>query len=136
MEATVFSTMMANIGSITSKCQKIKEVALGGSQVLKTMKVEDYNKIISSAQQLQSQMDKIMQNEVYHILGMGNLSVSQTSAFVSAIKKLSKYRTSVKLVATLTKLPTGKELVIGDSTYKSALAGTVLKVSAQKKGVK
>ena len=39
MEATVFSTMMANIGSITSKCQKIKEVALGGSQVLKTMKV-------------------------------------------------------------------------------------------------
>ena len=50
MEATVFSTMMANIGSITSKCQKIKEAQVLGQSILqyapKSNAVTDYTAFV------------------------------------------------------------------------------------------
>lgn len=136
MEATVFSTIMKNLDDMTTKCQQIKQVALGGTEALKVLKVEDYNKIVTTAQQLHSKMDKIMQNEVYHIIGMGNMSMIQMSKFTSAVRKLGECRTAVKLIASLTTATTNRELALGDSTYKSELAETVLTVPSEKKEVR
>lgn len=136
MEATIFSTIMKNLDDMTTKCQQIKQVALGGTEALKMLKVEDYNKIVTTAQQLHSKMDKIMQNEVYHIIGMGNMSMIQMSKFTSAVRKLGECRTAVKLIASLTTATTNRELALGDSTYKSELAETVLTVPSEKKEVR
>lgn len=51
MEATVFNTIMKNLNDMTTKCQEIKAVALGGIKPLGALKVEEYNKIITTAQQ-------------------------------------------------------------------------------------
>ena len=136
MEATVFNTIMKNLDDMTTKCQEIKAVALGGTEALRALKVEDYNKIVTTAQQLHSKMDKVMQNEVYHIIGMGKMSMVQMSKFTSAVKRLGECRTAVKLIASLTTATTNKGLALGDSTYKSELAETVLSVPSDKKEVR
>lgn len=133
MEATVFNTIMKNLNDMTTKCQEIKAVAVGGIKPLGALKVEEYNQIVTTAQQLHSKMDKIMQNEVYHIIGMGKMSMIQMSQFTSAVKKLGEYRTAIKSIASLTKATANRALALGNSAYKSELAETVLSVPSKKK---
>ena len=41
METTVFNTIMKNLNDMTTKCQKIKAVAVGGIKPLGALKVEE-----------------------------------------------------------------------------------------------
>ena len=54
---------------------------------------------IENAKKIISDMDIIMQVEMYHILGMGDLTMSQQSIFISKIKKLCSYRSYLKAIA-------------------------------------
>ena len=136
METVVFNTIMKNLDDMTTKCQEIKALALRGTEALRALKVEDYNSIITTAQQLHSMMDKIMQNEIYHIIGMGKMNVIQMSKFTASVKKLGECRTAVKSIASLNTENSNRNFKLGDSVYKSELAETVLSVPSEKMGAR
>lgn len=52
------------------------------------------------ARMAQSIQDKVLKNELHHIIGMGDLTPSQTVEFADAIRELSSHRSAVKRVAT------------------------------------
>lgn len=55
--------------------------------------------MIQKARKIQSAQDKVMKNELHHILGMGDLNEGQTLIFAEAIKKLGETRDEVKRLA-------------------------------------
>lgn len=90
----------------------------------------------NKARKIQGNMDKIFANEVYHIIGMGDLTTTQTLKFNKMVKDLSKYRPVIKCVASMqleqmAVAPVAADApmelpAIKESVYKSMLAGTIL----------
>lgn len=77
------------------------------------------------ARELQSKVDLFLTGELYHIIGMGNLSASQSATLNKLVKGITKHRTVVKALASLPTLP---NKVSATSTYKSTNFGLTLKV--------
>lgn len=100
-----FSLILKNLDTLIKKCVALKKEV--GVTKLQDMSVVDYNKIIDKASQLQSEQDKITSHELYHILGMGNLTVTQQATFISKIKEFLETRSIVKYVAGQPKVNVG-----------------------------
>jgi hypothetical protein len=76
------------------------------------------------ARDLQSKTDQFLKQDLYHIIGMGNLSASQSAALNKLVKDITAYRTVVKSLAALPTLPNG---IAKTSTYKATTFGLKLK---------
>jgi hypothetical protein len=75
------------------------------------------------ARDLQSKTDQFLKQDLYHIIGMGNLSASQSAALNKLVKDITAYRTVVKSLAALPTLPNG---VANTSSYKATTFGLKL----------
>ena len=75
------------------------------------------------AKDLLSKTDLFLTAELYHIIGMGNLSASQTATLNKLVKDITVHRSVVKAVAGLPTLPTKISSV---SKYKSKTFGFAL----------
>lgn len=117
MENLTFNHMINNLDEMISSG---KEIELGYQQQNIT------TDLLVKARVLHGKMDKVLQNEVYHIIGMGNMTVGQNALFSMRIKELGKYRQVVKTVASLPENPT-KIPNISASAYNSILTETTLK---------
>lgn len=129
MDKKVFNNVINNLTEMIQDGKEIASLFDDGRKGINKLNVEDYNKFCTKARTLQGKMDKVMQNELYHLIGMGELTVAQSAVLLKMIKELGGYRTAVKTAASLTEL-TIKTPSIGDSQYQSILTGTVLKIAA------
>lgn len=99
MEKQLFTSMMEKLASLIADSKVCAQV-LENADSVGSMPIEDYNKICKRARQIQADEDRIFKAELYHIIGMGGLSATQTLQFTKAIRELGEYRSAVKRVAT------------------------------------
>jgi hypothetical protein len=76
--------------------------------------------LAEQARDLQSKTDSFLQTELYHIIGMGNLSASQAATLSKLVKGITAHRSVVKVAAGIPTLP---KKVSATSTYKSKTFG-------------
>ena len=75
------------------------------------------------ARELQSKTDQFLKQDLYHIIGMGNLSASQVATLNKLVKGITEHRTVIKALAVLPTLP---NTVSKTSTYKATTFGLKL----------
>ena len=63
------------------------------------MTMENINATILACRKVNGLMDKFVKDDLYHIIGMGNLNAAQLSHIVRLTKTLLKYRTDIKFFA-------------------------------------
>jgi hypothetical protein len=85
--------------------------------------VGQVKELTEKARDLQSKTDTFLKDELYHIIGMGNLSASQTATLNKLVKDITVHRSVVKAVAGLPTLPAKINSV---SKYKSKTFGFAL----------
>lgn len=117
MDLTTFDNVLKNLDDMTASAKKIEKGYRAG---------EITPELIRDARALHGKMDKVMQNEVYHLIGMGGLTIGQNTIFSIKIKELGKYRQVVKTVASLPENPS-RVPSISTSVYNSILTETTLK---------
>jgi hypothetical protein len=76
------------------------------------------------ARDLQSKTDQFLKQDLYHVIGMGNLSASQMATTTKLVKDLTEHRTLMKTLATLPAFP---KKISTSSEYKSKSLGVKLK---------
>ena len=76
------------------------------------------------ARDLQSKTDQFLKQDLYHVIGMGNLSASQMATTTKLVKDITEHRTLMK---TLAALPTLPKKISTSSEYKSKSLGVKLK---------
>lgn len=84
---------------ITEQSTLINEIT--SNSIIKEWALKDIQDRVRRARRLHSWQDEFFKNELYHLLGMGNLTVSQTSQLLKSSRSLSKGRTIIKQLSTL-----------------------------------
>lgn len=107
MEKKDFDLLLKNLDSLINRCVKLKEDL--GNTKLQDLSVTDYNKTVDRASSLQGEQDKVVTCDLYHIVGMGNLTVTQQATFISKIKEVLETRSLIKFVAGQPKIKVGKQ---------------------------
>lgn len=101
--------------------EDLKNISVGEAQALKTW-----------AKQEQSIMDQVITAEFYHIVGMGELTVTQMNLFIKLMKEYMNYRSDIKTISwnlsidTLPGLPSQSEYKLkhlGDFKLASKIRG-------------
>lgn len=99
MENLAFTEMLSKIKSvcvdINTQCDQITQVMTHLDKVDISLK-NTISILQANGNSLLSTTDIILKNELYHILGMYNLSASQTVLFIQAIKNLGKAHDKIK----------------------------------------
>lgn len=125
MNKNDFDTIKNNLQSRIDIC----EANLGNidtTEDLESLPVSTLRKLRSFCEEELNIMDKVAQVELYHILGMGNLSAIQTSTFIGLMKKYLEYRPLLKsLVFSYTTLYDIPELP-RKTSYKCTVLGITL----------
>lgn len=123
MDKKDFGIIVHNLDDLITQCKDVRTKFESIS--LKTVTVKDYNDILNSAASLQGKQDKVVHNDLYHLIGMGNLTVTQQSTLTKKIKELMETRSFIKFLASQTRLTIGKFTDSG--TYQCSLLGKKLK---------
>lgn len=126
MKQQTFADLTERMNALLNECQKWYDRAGSGRDAM-SLTIEAFNSAISEARALQSKCDKVVTTDLYHIIGMGNLSASQMSSFVKQIKKLNVYRHDLKWFSNSEKLSIRS--YSNTSDYSASIMSDKLKVS-------
>lgn len=66
-----------------------------------SLTISQLKEVLKEARELQSTTDKFLQTDLYHILGMGNLSATQTSELCKMVKDMTVYRSMLKALCSI-----------------------------------
>ena len=123
MEKNQFNSIIENYTYVLAECTEFINL-FNGDFDLNNLTIKDFKKLMEKARKLQSKTDKILKSELYHLIGMGNLTATQTQKLCAVIKQISHARSYFKPVAgyVLNKLPD----VPDKSSYKCDVAGIKL----------
>lgn len=100
MDKKDYELLIKNLNKVISDCEDINEKFSGPEAVLKWT-VKEYQDNYLKARELQSKTDMILKTDLYHIIGMGNLSASQTTTLLKKIKLLGQMRSKIKVLASI-----------------------------------
>lgn len=91
MNREVFEDISNKLNDLINACsaEYSKIESAGG---IENLSIKTYNNMIDNSKQIKENMDRVLTTELYHIIGMGNLSSSQASKLFSIIRKLGSYR--------------------------------------------
>lgn len=123
MENNNYNNMMKRLCGLVRKCEDTV-ACVKCKEDLEQLPLQSVIKMTETARSLLGEMDIIANTELYHILGMGDLTPMQELAFIDVIKQFLKYRPYVKSIASfvIPKVPT-----IPDTTgYKCKVLGVNL----------
>ena len=95
-----YDLLIKNLDKVILECQDIDTKFSGPEAVLKWT-IKEFQNNCNKARELQSKTDVILKTDCYHIIGMGNLSVSQSTKFVKRIKILGELRSKIKVLASI-----------------------------------
>lgn len=93
-----YELLMKNLDKIILECQDI-DAKFSSSEAILKWTVKEYQNNCIKARELQSKTDIILKTDCYHIIGMGNLTVSQSTRFIKKIKILGEMRSKIKILA-------------------------------------
>jgi len=119
MKQSTFANVTNNLNNLIRSCDEIAKAYNTG--VLAQIK-----EFGEEARYAQGKLDKVFQSELYHLLGMGGLTLGQSTMLIKMIQKLGSYRPLIKTVATMSD---GQQTIpkIKSSAYQSILTETVLR---------
>lgn len=115
MKNSEYQTIVGCINNQIEECEK----ALSEYKRVRDfnkMTMENINTTIISCRKVQQFMDKFVQSDLYHIIGMANLNAAQTSKIIKLTKTLLQYRSDVKFFASQNTIAVPKRK---DSKYKT-----------------
>lgn len=117
MNNETFKQIIENIDHICSEiienAEQVKQISLS---IIFSVPLEELK---TQACSLQSVTDKILHNELYHIIGMGKLSSSQLMQFCNKIKELGNVKDILKRTLTcLDNLSAIKSTLTGTASYQ------------------
>ena len=129
MEKLLFKNILSIVNENIDECKKYLD-KVKTTEDLKNLTINQLMELRTICRKQQSRMDSVLRYELYHLIGMGQLTVIQQTQFLSLIKKWTTYRGDIKTIASnlstidsLPSLPT-------ESTYDCR----VLKVKLTSKG--
>ena len=94
-----FKRMINNINGLITSADKLK-TTVESKPELDDFSIKELKSMVSLARSLQGSQDKIFTQELYHVLGMADLSAAQSSAFCKKIKEFASYRHTIKYLCT------------------------------------
>lgn len=100
MNTQLFKEITDNLKERINLCEK----NFLGADNLEGLTVKQIRELIAFCRAEQSTMDQIKHNEIYHIIGMGNLSAAQMTTIVSLLNKYLSYSSDVKALASVNSL--------------------------------
>lgn len=110
MEQLQFNKIISEIKLLTGKCENICVHSTGE---LKSLSLEEVVNRIEEAKSVLGDMDRLIQYELYHLIGMGDLNTCQILTLVSTLKYLLMFRPYLKPLASstisLVEIPDNKE---------------------------
>lgn len=109
---TVLNNFIGQSAEVSTNC------VVDGKMDLDHLTMGQVKNLSTTARSLQSKTDQFLKQDLYHIIGMGNLSASQSATLNKLVKEVTGYRTIIKMVAALA-LPTLPSKVDKVSTYKA-----------------
>lgn len=123
MNKVEFEKIMTSYTAVAKAGEEFIKL-FNGDFDLNNLTIKAFKDLMEKAKTLQSKTDKILRNELYHLIGMGNLTATQTQKLCAVVKRISASRSYFKPVAgyILNKLPD----VPDKSSYKCELAGIKL----------
>ena len=118
------STEFAAIKTVLTNCiEQSTEVStacvVDGRVDLDRLTIGQIRDLSGKARTLQSKTDQFLKQDLYHIIGMGNLSASQCATLNKLVKEVTSHRSIIKTVASLA-LPNFPNKVDLVATYKTA----------------
>lgn len=124
MRTSEFKGIKTILNKYISQSTSIAELCVVNDEItFDHLTIGQVKDLTEKARDLQSKTDTFLKDELYHIIGMGNLSASQTATLTKLVKDITVHRSVVKAVAGLPTLPTKISSV---SKYKSKTFGFAL----------
>lgn len=123
MKAETFNNLITRIDKFIAQLEALR---VASDKPSDTWTIAEANSFREKASVLQGQMDKHIQADLYHLIGMGNLNARQLSIYMKRVKEMTSYRPMIHTYAGILaiKVPTiGKE-----SKYTTAIGNIDLKV--------
>ena len=127
MKTPEFKGIKTILTKYINQSAELTEACIRNGQVsLDHLTIGQAKEMTVKARYLQSKTDQFLKQDLYHIIGMGNLSASQAATLNKLVKGITDHRSVVKTLAALPTLPNmGK-----GSTYKATTFG--LKLESKK----
>lgn len=132
MEIAQYNCIINNLTERIENCKKHLDGILSTDD-LSNLSIKDFLELKSFCKQENIDMTEICMVDLYHILGMGNLSVVQTQKFLKLLNKYTSYRSDIKCICSISdveslpKLPTCSKYTLhklGNITLRSKGRGT------------
>ena len=115
---TILTKYINESAELTEMCVKNDKITFDH------LTIRQAKDLTTKARELQSKTYQFLKQDLYHIIGMGNLSASQAASLNKLVRDITTHRTVMKAVAALPNLPTE---VATTSTYKTSTFGLKLK---------
>lgn len=102
MKKFEFNQITNLVKAKTKHLQELKDLYYkSGKFDFDSLTISQLKEVLKEARELQSTTDKFLQTDLYHILGMGNLSATQTSELCKMVKDMTVYRSMLKALCSI-----------------------------------
>lgn len=132
MKQEQFEIIENNLRKRISQCEEKLDNILSAED-LYNLKIKDFIELQSFCREEQIDMTEILMVDLYHILGMGKLTLTQRNTFLSLVNKYATYRSDIKCICSMKeisdmiKLPSKSKFKLhklGDVTVESEPRGS------------
>ncbi len=124
MRASEFNAITTVLNNFITQSTEVSNACVVSGKVdLDRLTVGQVKDLSIKARSLQSKTDQFLKQDLYHIIGMGNLSASQSATLNKLVKEVTSHRSIIKTVAALPTLPNKVDVV---ATYKATTVGLQL----------
>lgn len=107
MKQEIFNIIKTNLEDRVNACKAHLD-NIKSTEDLANLTIKEFIELRSFAKKEQVDMTEIVMVDLYHVLGMGELTVSQRNVFLQLINKYMSYRSDIKMLAmtdSIEKLP-------------------------------
>lgn len=116
MKHSEYQIIVENLSKQIEQCETALSKYNLNARDISKMTIKDLNESILSCRTALSEMDKFLEADLYHIIGMADLNAAQTSRIIKLTKELTSYRSDIKFVS-------GQDIILipkrkKESTYK------------------
>jgi len=131
MQKEQFEIIENNLKKRISQCEEKLDHILT-ADALTNITIKEFMELQTFCREEQIDMTEILMVDLYHVLGMGKLTLQQRNTFLSLINKYATYRSDMKCICTMkeisdiNKLPSISKFKLhklGDVTLQSAPRG-------------
>lgn len=126
MKREDFEKIKAAVNNYIIKLSKLADTCtIDGVFILDHLTVKELTILVDQARELQGKTDQFLKQDLYHIIGMGNLSGSQTTTLTKLVKQLTEHRSVMKTVAAISPIALPKK-VTATTSYNSKVLNYTL----------